>query len=84
MVNKKSSRVTDIRMELKIKNIEISNDYTMVVMNYNNNPYSTTFLIKDLFDLEEEKSINKKHRWIKEVYFTMKKWIQENHPELLI
>ena len=56
----------------------------MVVMNYNNNSYSTTFFIKDLFDLEEEKSINKKHKWIKEVYFTMRKWVQENHPELII
>ena len=46
-------------MELKIKNIEISNDYTMVVMNYNNNPYSTTFLIKDLFDLENAENANK-------------------------
>ena len=83
MVNKKSSRVSDIRMESKIKSIEISSDYTMVIMNYDH-PYSTTFRIKDLFDSEEEKSINKKHKWIKEVYFIMKKWVQENHPELII
>ena len=70
-------------MESKIKSIEISNDYTMVIMKYDH-PYSTTFYIKDLFDSEEEKSINKKHKWIKEVYFIMKKWVQENHPELLI
>jgi len=83
MVNRKSSRINDMKNK-----IMISKDRKSVKIIFNsqdkNTKSSSSFEINTLMESSYQQMISKQHESIQNAYKEAKNWVIKNYPELLI